>query len=52
MKTKIKSHDDEVTDFYDKEISKINSNQNRLAVISLDSALDNNGNYYPQVFLK
>ena len=52
LKTKIKSHDDEVTDFYDKEISKVNSNQNRLAVISLDSALDNNGNYYPQVFLK
>ena len=52
LKTKIKYHHDEVTDFYDQEISKVNSNQNHLAVISLNSALDNNGNYYPQVFLK
>ena len=35
----------EVTDFYDKEIFK-------LTVISLDSALKKDDNYYPQVFLK
>ena len=39
MKTKIKSHSDEVTDFYDKEIPKVESNHTCLAVISLDSAL-------------
>ena len=27
LKTKIKSHGDEVTDFYDKEIPKVDSNQ-------------------------
>ena len=52
MKTKIKSHGDEVADFYDKEIPKVDSNRTCLAVISLDSALNKNGNYYPQVFLK
>ena len=39
LKTKIKSHGDEVTDFYDKEIPKVNSNHTCLAVISLDPAL-------------
>ena len=39
LKTKIKSYDDEVTDFYDKNIPKVDSNQTCLAVISLDSAL-------------
>ena len=39
VKTKIKSHGDEVTDFYDKEIPKVDSNHTCLAVISLDSAL-------------
>ena len=52
MKTKIKSHDDEVTDFYDKEIPKLYTNHTCLAVISLDSALIKYENYYPQVFLK
>ena len=52
LKTKIKSHGDEVTDFYDKEIPKVNSNHTCLAVISLDSALKNGESYYPQVFLK
>ena len=51
LKTKIKSHDDEVTDFYDKEIPKVDSNYNCLAVISLDSALKKDENYYTQVFL-
>ena len=39
LKTKIKSYDDEVTDFCDKKIPKVDSNQTCLAVISLDSAL-------------
>ena len=52
MKTKIKSHGDEVTDFYDKKIPKVDSSHTCLAVISLDSALKKDENYYPQVFLK
>ena len=39
MKTKIKSHADEVTGFYDREIPKVDSNHTCLVVISLDSAL-------------
>ena len=52
LKTKIKSHGDEVTDFYNKEIPKVNSNHTCLGVISLDSAINKDGNYYPQVVLK
>ena len=52
MKTKLKSHGDEVTDFYDKEIPKVDSNHTCLAVISLDSALIKDDNYYLQVLLK
>ena len=52
MKTKIKSHGDEVTDFYDKEIPKVDLNHTCLAAISLDSALRKDENYHPQVFLK
>ena len=52
LKTKIKSHGDEVTDFYDKEIPRVDSNHTCLAVTSLDSALKKDENYYPQVFLK
>ena len=52
LKTKIKSHGDEVRDFYDKEIPEVDSNHTCLAVISSDSALKKSGNYYPQVFLK
>ena len=48
MKTKIEFYGDEVADFYDKKIPKVNSNHNCLAVVSFDSALI----YYPQVFLK
>ena len=40
MKTEIKSHGDEVTDFYDKEIPKV------------DSILKKDENYYPQLFFK
>ena len=43
---------DEATDFYNKEISKVDSNLTCLAVISLDSALSKDGSYYLQVFLK
>ena len=52
LQTQIKSHGDEVTDFYDKEISKVGSNHTCLAVISLDSALKKVDQYCPQVFLK
>ena len=52
MKTKIKSHGDEVTDFYNKKIPKVDSNHICLAVISLNSALKKDENYYPQVFFK
>ena len=52
LKTKIKSHGDEVTDFYDKKILKLDSNHACLPVITLDSALKEDENYYPQVFLK
>ena len=52
LKTKIKSYSDEVTDFNDKKIPKLDSNHTCLTVISLDSALKKDDNYYPQVFLK
>ena len=34
------------------EIPKAGSNHTCLAVISLDSTLNKDGNYYPQLFLK
>ena len=52
LKAKIKSAGDEATDFYDKNISKVGSNYTCLAVISLDSALKKDDNYYPEEFLK
>ena len=52
LKTKRKSHSNEVTDFYDKKIPKIDSNHTCLAVTSLDSTLKKDDNYYLQVFLK
>ena len=52
MKTKIKSYGDEITDFYDKWMPEVDSNPTCLAVINLDSALNKDRNYYPQVFLK
>ena len=52
MKNKIKSLDDEVTDFYDKNIPKLDSNHTCLAVNSLDSVLKKDENYYPQIFLR
>ena len=50
LETKINSQDNEVTDFYDKKIPKVDSIHTCLAVISLDSALKKDENYYPQVF--
>ena len=52
LKIKIKSYGHEVTDFHDKEIPKVDSNYTCLAVISLDSALKKDENFYLQVFLK
>ena len=52
LNIRITTNGDEVTDFYDKEIPWVDSNHTVLAVISLDSALNKDGNYYPQVFLK
>ena len=46
-KTKIKSHVDKVTDFCNKKIPKVDSNHACLAVISVDSALRKDENYYP-----
>ena len=52
LKTKIKSFGDEVIDFYNKEIAKVDSNYACLAVTNLDSALKKGKNYYPQGFSK
>ena len=49
LKTKVKSHVDEVTGFYDKMLG---SNHSCLAVIVLDSALKKGDSYFPQEFLK
>ena len=46
LKTKIKSHGGEVTDFYDKKIPKVDSSHTCLAVISVDSAFKKDENYY------
>ena len=52
LKTKIESYDDEVTDFYYKEIPKVDSNHTCLAVISLYSTHKKGKNFYPEVFVK
>ena len=52
MKTKIKFHGDEVTDFDDKKIPQLGSSHTCLAVISLYSALKKDDKYYLQVLLK
>ena len=51
MKTKVKPHGDEVTDFHDREIPKVDSNHTCLAVISLDSPLKKDENHYLYLFL-
>ena len=52
MKTNINCHGDELIDFYDKKIPKLDFNHTCLAVIILDSALKKDDNYHLQVFLK
>ena len=52
LKIKTKSHSNEVTDFYGKEILKLDSDRTCLVAISLDSALKKDDNYYLEVFLK
>ena len=52
LKTKKKSDSDEVTNFYNKKTTKVDSNHTCLAVISWDTALKKDDNYYPQVFFK
>ena len=48
----MKSHGDEVTDFYDKETSMVDASHTGLVVISLDSALKKSENYHTQLFFK
>ena len=48
----MKFYGNEVTDFYDKEISKAHSNHTCSAGINLGSALTKDENYQMQVFLK
>ena len=53
LKTKKKSYGDEATtDFHNNETPKVDSNHNYLALISLDSALEKDENYYPEDFFK
>ena len=53
IQTKIKFHGDKVTDFYKKEIPKVNSNHIFLAVISWEFTLKKDENHFPVVmFLK
>ena len=52
MKTKLKFYGDEATDFHEKEIPKVDSNLTCLEATRLDSALNKDGDYYPQVLLK
>ena len=50
LKTRIKSYGNEITDFHDKVVHQVYSSLTCLPVISLDSALNKNGNYHLQVF--
>ena len=52
LKTKTKYHGDKVRDFYNKKLPKRDSNHTCLTVLRLDSALNKDGNYYLQLFLK
>ena len=51
LKSKVKSHGDELPDFYDKKIPKLDF-YTCLPITTLDSALKKNDNYYPQLLLK
>ena len=50
LKTKIKVYGDGATDFHEQEIPKVDSDLTCLVVISLDSGLNKDGNYYLQEF--
>ena len=52
LKTKIKSNGDEATYFHDKKMSKASPNHACLVVITTDSILKKDKNYYSQVLLK
>ena len=52
MNAKVKPYGDELIDFHDKDIPKVGSNHNCLAVMGLNAALNKDGSYYLQVFLK
>ena len=52
LKTKIKCHDYENSDFYFKRFSKLDSNHTFLTVINLDFSVKKDDNFYLQVFLK
>ena len=49
---KAKSYGQEATDFQDIKVPKVNSKCTCLAVISVDSVLKRDENYYLQMFLK
>ena len=50
LKAKIKTYDDETTDFSDKEMSKGGSGHISLVVITINSVLEKDDKYYPQAF--
>lgn len=52
LKAKIKTYDDQTTDFSDKEMSKGGSGHISLAVITINSVLEKDDKYYPRAFWK
>ena len=50
LKAKIKTYDDQTTDFSDKEMSKGGSGHISLAVITINSVLEKDDKYYPRAF--
>ena len=52
LKTKVKSYGDQATDFYDKEMPKVDSNYICLAVILIGFVLKKYENYRPNIFLR
>ena len=52
IETKIRSHDDEATDFHSKKISEEGSDYICLLVVLIDSVLEKYESCYLQVFLQ
>ena len=52
LKTNLKSYSDEIIDFHDKQIRQEGSDYTCLAVITVNSPLKKDKNYYLQVFSK